>query len=90
MGRGMTFAAYFIDFIFDDILLSPLKQFDPPVHLQNLKPYGQVVLYLQVALFSGLILGVPWVLYDIWTHLIGSLDTKEIKYIRFIVIFLFL
>ncbi|MCA0446199.1 MAG: twin-arginine translocase subunit TatC [Bacteroidetes bacterium] len=89
MGLVVTtaFAAYFIDFIFDDILLSPLKQFDPPVHLQNLKPYGQVVLYLQVALFSGLILGIPWVLYQIWNFIQPALHTKEIKYIRFIVIF---
>lgn len=80
-------AAYFIDFIFDDILLSPLKQFNPPVHLQNLKPYGQVVLYLQVGLFSGVILGIPWVLYQIWNFIYPALHTKEVKYIRMIVIF---
>ncbi len=80
-------SAYFIDFIFDDVLLRPLKQFTPPVHLQNLKPYGQVVLYLQVALFSGLILGIPWVLLQIWNFIAPALHKKEVKYIKSIVAF---
>lgn len=80
-------SAYYIDFIFDEILLGPLKQFNPPVHLQNLKPYGQVVLYLQVGLFSGLIIGIPWVLYQIWNFIYPALHSKEIKYIRLIVVY---
>ncbi|MBN8704688.1 MAG: twin-arginine translocase subunit TatC [Bacteroidetes bacterium] len=89
MGLVVTtaFSAYYIDFIFDEILLGPLKQFDPPVHLQNLKPYGQVVLYLQVGLFSGLIIGIPWVLYQIWNFIYPALRTTEIKYIRLLVVY---
>ncbi|NUQ80590.1 MAG: twin-arginine translocase subunit TatC [Bacteroidetes bacterium] len=78
---------YFSDFIVNDILLRPLHQLSTPVMLQNLKPFGQIMLYLQVSFFSGLVLGIPYVLYEIWRFVYPALRQKEIKYIRSIVAF---
>lgn len=84
---GVAISAFFIDFIMDDILLRPLKSIEPPVVLQNLKPFGQIILYLQVALISGLIITVPWLLYQVWQFIYPALYSKEVNYIRSIVFF---
>lgn len=80
-------SVYYIDFIMNDILLKPLKKFDPPVHLINLQPFGQVVLYMEVAFFAGLVLGLPWLLYQLWKFVAPALYSSEIKYVKSIVFF---
>lgn len=81
------FSAYYIDFIIDKILLKPLHDADSAVKLLNLKPFGQIVLYMEVAFFSGLILGIPWVLYQVWKFIAPALYKKELTYIKSIVFF---
>ncbi|MDL1892101.1 preprotein translocase subunit TatC, partial [Sphingobacteriales bacterium CHB3] len=63
----------FIDFIMDQVLLQPVKNLNAnlaegqqPIHLQNLKPFGQLFLYMQVAIAGGIILSIPNILYQIW------------------------
>lgn len=80
-------SVYFIDFIMNDILLKPLTKFDPPVHLINLQPFGQIVLYMEVAFFAGIILGLPWLLYQLWKFVSPALYKTEIKYVKSIVFF---
>lgn len=76
---------FFIDFIINDILLYPAKRVG--VKLQNLKPFGQLFLYFQVAFFSGLILSLPWVVYQIWKFIEPALHKHEKKYVLAVVIF---
>lgn len=86
---GIVIAAilswFFIDYIVNDILLYPAKKVG--VKLQNLKPFGQLFMYFQVALFSGLILSLPWIVYQIWKFIEPALHKHEKKYVLLVVIF---
>lgn len=82
---GAIISWIFIDYIINEILLYPAKSYG--VKLQNLKPFGQLFLYFQVALFSGLIVSLPWVVYQIWKFIEPALHKHEKKYVSLIVIF---
>lgn len=82
---GAVLSWTFIDFIVNEILLYPAKV--NGIKLQNLRPFGQLFLYFQVALFSGLILSLPWVVYQIWLFISPALHRHEKKYVSTIVIF---
>ncbi len=84
----------FIDFIMDQVLLQPVKNLNAnlaegqqPIHLQNLKPFGQLFLYMQVAIAGGIILSIPNILYQIWAFIAPGLMPKERRYIKSIVFF---
>lgn len=76
---------FFIDFIVNDILLYPAKKVG--VKLQNLKPFGQLFLYFQIAFFSGIILSLPWIVYQIWKFIEPALHKHEKRYVLSVVIF---
>lgn len=76
---------FFIDPLMEHVLLKPAKNFD--MRLQNLRPFGQVFLYMQVAIFGGIILSVPNTVYQIWKFISPGLYPHERKYISAIVIF---
>lgn len=82
---GAVLSWTFIDFIVNEILLYPAKI--NGIKLQNLRPFGQIFLYLQIALFSGLIISLPWVVYQIWLFISPALHRQEKKYVSTIVIF---
>lgn len=82
---GAVLSWTFIDFIVNEILLYPAKV--NGIKLQNLRPFGQIFLYLQIALFSGLIISLPWVVYQIWLFISPALHKQEKKYVSTIVIF---
>lgn len=82
---GTIIAWIFIDFFIEQILLLPAKE--SGLKLQNLKPFGQLFLYFQVAIIIGLILSFPNVVYQIWKFIAPALRQKEKKYIKWIVIF---
>lgn len=84
---GGVIAGIFIDFIMDDFLLSPAKQTTPPLELINLKPYGQLVLYMEVILVCGVILSIPNIFYQLWKFIEPGLLPSERKYISWIVVF---
>ncbi|MFZ5946391.1 MAG: twin-arginine translocase subunit TatC [Stygiobacter sp.] len=75
----------FIDFFIEQILLLPAKE--SGLKLQNLKPFGQLFLYFQVAIIIGLILSFPNLVYQLWKFISPALRQKEKKYIKWIVIF---
>ncbi len=94
MVLGAILCWIFIDSIMNDALLRPvvelnanLKQGQQPIHLQNLKPFGQVFLYMEVALIGGIILSLPNILYQLWAFIAPGLLPKERRYIFSIVIF---
>jgi sec-independent protein translocase protein TatC len=91
---GMIVCWIFIDWIMDDIFLRPITSLNTslasgqqPFHMQNLKPFGQVFLYMQVAIIGGIILSIPNILYQLWAFIAPGLMPKERKYVRAIVTF---
>ncbi|NWF49061.1 MAG: twin-arginine translocase subunit TatC [Ignavibacteriaceae bacterium] len=75
----------FIDFLIEQILLKPARE--SGALLQNLKPFGQLFLYFQVAIISGIILSIPNSFYQIWQFISPALRYRERKYILAIVVF---
>jgi sec-independent protein translocase protein TatC len=91
---GMILCWIFIDFIMDDIFLRPITTLNhnlapgqQVIRLQNLKPFGQLFLYMQVAIIGGIILSIPNILYQLWAFIAPGLMPKERKYIKAIVAF---
>jgi len=91
---GMIVCWVFIDWIMNQVLLKPVIDINAalppghaPFHLQNLKPFGQLFLYMQVAIIGGALLSIPNILYQIWAFIAPGLLPRERKYIRAIVFF---
>ena len=76
---------FFIDPLMEHVLLKPAVQYK--LELQNLRPFGQVFLYMQVALFGGVIVSIPNTIYHIWKFIAPGLYPSERKYITLIVVF---
>ena len=75
----------FRDFVMDGFLLKPAR--DNHLVLQNLRPFGQIFLYMQVALFGGVLLSIPNLLLQVWLFVAPGLYPHERKYIRWIVVY---
>jgi sec-independent protein translocase protein TatC len=91
---GMIICWIFIDWLMEGVLLRPVTMLNnnlapgqQPIHLQNLKPFGQLFLYMQVAIIGGILLSLPYILYQIWAFIAPGLMPKERKYIKWIVFF---
>ncbi|KAF0150982.1 MAG: Sec-independent protein translocase protein TatC [Ignavibacteria bacterium] len=82
---GTILAWVFIDFFVEQILLLPAKA--AGLKLQNLRPFGQLFLYFQVAIMIGLIFSFPNLVYQIWKFIAPALKQNEKKYIKWIVLF---
>ena len=84
---GGIIAAFFINWIMDDVLLLPATKTLPPLKLQNIKPFGQFSLYMEVIIFGGALLSFPNLLYQFWKFIEPALKSNEKKYISSIVFF---
>ncbi|MGE3802345.1 MAG: twin-arginine translocase subunit TatC [Candidatus Kapaibacterium sp.] len=62
-------------------LLSPANQSNPPIQFQNLVMFGQVTLTIQVCLLAGLIISIPFILWQLWAFIKPGLYQKEQKYV---------
>ncbi len=82
---GTIICWIFIDFLVDVVLLKPAR--DSFAKLQNLRPFGQLFLYFQVALMGGVILSLPNIFWQLWKFIAPALRKKERGYIAWIVIF---
>jgi sec-independent protein translocase protein TatC len=82
---GAIVSWIFIDLLIDQILLLPAKKAN--ISLQNLRPFGQLFLYFQVAVIGGLIISIPNVFYQIWKFIAPALKENEKKYVSAIVFF---
>ena len=82
---GTVVCWIFIDFIIDGILLAPA--FKVNMKLQNLRPFGQLFLYFEVAIIGGIVLSIPNLLLQIWKFIAPALRKSERKYISSIVIY---
>ncbi len=77
----------FVNFLVEDVLLLPATKTIPPLKLQNIKPFGQFTLYMEIILIGGVILSIPNIFYQIWKFIEPGLKPSERKYIRSIVFF---
>lgn len=84
---GAVICGIFIDWIMNTLLLAPALSTNPPLVLINLKPYGQLVLYMEVVLVGGLVLSVPNIFYQFWRFIEPGLMPSERKYISWVVFF---
>lgn len=82
---GTVAAWIFIDQLVNYILLKPSR--DAGIVLQNLKPFGQIVLYIQVAVIAGIMLSLPNIFYQFWKFIAPALKKNEKKYVFGVVFF---
>jgi sec-independent protein translocase protein TatC len=74
-----------LDFVVEQILLRPAIA--SGVKLQNLQPFGQPFLYFKVLLIGGLIIALPFVLYQLWKFVAPGLYPNEKKWVRLVTLF---
>lgn len=82
---GSILVWVFKDYVMDQFLLAPAIKYG--LKLQNIRPFGQVFLYMEVAIVGGLILSIPNTFFQIWLFIAPGLFQHERKYIKWIVIF---
>ncbi len=78
-------AGFFAEFLVQNVLLGPLRA----VHLkvQVLTPYGIMLLYMEVVLFTAIIISMPVILYQLWHFIAPGLMPNERKYAWWIIFF---
>ena len=84
---GSIICGIFINWIMNYFLLAPAKHTNPPLVLINLKPYGQLVLYMEVIIVGGIILSIPNIFYQFWKFIQPGLLPTERHYVWSIVFF---
>lgn len=82
---GSVICWIFIDELINVILLKPAKDYG--IILQNLKPFGQLFMYVQVAIMGGVVVSLPNLFYQLWKFIAPALRKSERKYISAIVVF---
>ncbi len=82
---GTAISWAFIDTLVDKVLLKPAR--DTGASLQNLKPFGQLFMYMEVAIIAGVVISLPNLFYQFWKFLSPALRKKERRYIKSIVFF---
>ncbi len=90
---GAIICWVFIDWLINNVLLLPVLQINaqnlngPQFSLQNLRPFGQVVLYMEIGIVGGIIISLPNVFYQLWKFIAPGLLPRERRYISKIVAF---
>lgn len=76
--------AYFYREIAEKILLAPASKVNLP--LINTEPMGQLTITIQVVIISGLILAIPFIIWQFWGFVKPGLYEKERRYVSLIAI----
>ncbi len=82
---GCALVGYKVDYVVENILLYPAIK--NGLKLQNLQPFGQPFLYFKVILIGGLIIALPFVLYQLWKFIAPGLYPNERKWVRLVTFF---
>lgn len=72
---GCIIAGTFVDQLMNWVLLKPAASVN--MELQNLRPFGQAFLYFKVVIMAGLIISMPYTLYQLWKFIAPGLYEKE-------------
>ncbi len=76
---GMAISLVFSKRILD-LLLLPTTRIDAPLNLQVLKVQGMFMVTLEIAFFGGIILSLPYILYQAWLFIAPGLLEHERRY----------
>jgi len=82
---GCIIAGIFIEEIVQYILLNPAVTYG--LKLQNLRPFGQPILYFKLVFIMGFILSFPFMLYQLWRFISPGLYHNERNWARVITFF---
>ncbi|RMF58582.1 MAG: twin-arginine translocase subunit TatC [Calditrichaeota bacterium] len=63
------------------ILTLPAEHLDPPLTLQVLKVQGMFTVYLEIGFFGGMILALPYILFEIWKFIRPGLMPEERRFV---------
>ncbi|MCX6136506.1 MAG: twin-arginine translocase subunit TatC [Ignavibacteriales bacterium] len=80
-----TGAAFYADFLVQTVLLGPLRH--AGLKVQVLTPYGIMLMYMEVVIFSAIIISMPVILYQLWQFIAPGLMPNERKYAWWIIFF---
>ena len=72
---GAAVSGYFIEPIMNGILLKPAL--DAGLDLQNLRVFGMPMLYFKVVLIAGVIIAIPFILFQLWKFVEPALYKAE-------------
>lgn len=79
---GMVIAAFFVDYLVNIVLLSPAVE--NSLKLQNLKPFGQPIMYFKIIFIAGFVLAIPFLIYQLWKFVSPGLYKNEQKWVIWI------
>jgi sec-independent protein translocase protein TatC len=82
---GCLISGIFVTEIMDVALLRPATV--AKLELQNLRPFGQAFLYFKVIFVTGIIIAMPYVLYQLWLFIAPGLYEHERSWARQITFF---
>lgn len=82
---GCIIAGIFIEEIVKYILLNPAITYG--LKLQNLRPFGQPILYFKLVFIMGFIISFPFMLYQLWRFIAPGLYQNERNWARIITFF---
>jgi sec-independent protein translocase protein TatC len=86
MAISLLFTKETIDILNHPYLVA-MKQAGMEAKLTVLSASAGLTIYLRVALYSGLILGSPWILYQLWMFVAAGLYPRERRYVTYSVPF---
>ena len=78
---SLVFGREILELIYRPLLIAQHANGLSP-HLQVLSPTGAFTAYLKIAFLSGLIIGMPWVLYQVWRFVSSGLYAHERRFVR--------
>ncbi|UCF63920.1 MAG: twin-arginine translocase subunit TatC [bacterium] len=76
-----------------NVLLWPTTQVDMPIDIQVLKVQGMFIVTLEIAFFGGILVSLPFIIYQAWMFIAPGLYKSERRYVPRVIIsatFLFL
>ena len=82
---GCIISGVFINQLMEWILLRPATSVQ--MNLQNLRPFGQAFLYFKIIFVVGIILAIPFILYQLWKFISPGLYLREKRWVSRITFF---
>ena len=64
-----------------NVLLWPTTRVDLPIDIQVLKVQGMFIVTLEIAFFGGILLSLPYILFQVWMFIAPGLHLHERKYV---------
>ena len=64
-----------------NVLLWPTTRVDMPIDIQVLKVQGMFIVTLEIAFFGGILVSLPFLLYQVWMFIAPGLYRNEKRYV---------